>query len=246
METDPVKAGFHPGQPGHKLQAAKPYPNGYHASTYQVFDCSCGGLSLSTRMVADGTAADSRSTRKFREHLDVINTPDDAVTEIGVVKKKRVTWRVVVFPRTYRDVVLYESGRYKDWSTNLKGWYTHYPWAIGLDKGKSGKVIAGTFQSRNQAIAKAMEILDKNIDAGFEVTYEFDRQTPAAAVLTTSPRDTITKLLDNADVALGGTIGDLESVLEQFSELLSLVPLMQIKHDELLAAKEERTLGLLA
>ena len=188
----------------------------------------------------------SRSIRQWRNHLDAENTPDDLEIHVGDVVKTRTSWKVMVIPRLHRAAQDYSAGhkRWSGWGTIDTGWYSHYGWAIVADKPRGKKTILALASSQRSAIDKAIEILDAQRDAGHSVTYAIDDQAVTLPAHV-SPKNVLADLLDKADGAASGTIGDLEHALTSLDEVINLIPILRTKRDDLAKVKAQRTLGLL-
>lgn len=233
-------AGLKP-HPGHELSGGDSNDERSWWRQYE-YVCSCG--QQFTMVMTAKNKANSRSLANWQRHVESADLPADTIVHVGTITKKRVTWKVVIFPRNYMHAAAY-SGRwhYEKWIGQEGGWYDEYHWAVAADKGKSGKRILTLAKDKRGALTGAVEALTKAEAEGHEVEFVVDRDALSPPV--GSPRALIAGVLDKAEEATAGTIADVEILLAEINEILSFAPILEAKRDELEKIRHDRTIGLL-
>ena len=249
--NNPEELGFDPGVPGHRLMTPEPWHSNpaYGIDDYK-FRCSCGELDIFARRTANGGVGRA-PLRTFKEHIEAVSADPDEVVVVGRVKKPRVTWEVKIISRNYQYAQQYvdASPRWSGWTSGV-GWTGRYPWAIVIDKtskrGKTSKAFHTVAQSRGSAYRKATEMIAKH-EHEFEIEYEGggDLPSPPVPVVVPTFRNTFSDLLARTDVSLTGDISEVQQTMQEIDEVLSLVPVLQARRDELAEIWDQRTTGLL-
>lgn len=244
FSRDPAYFGITSDDPAHVPGQVEDHPNhasGYWYVRYKRITCSCG-LTFEGAALSGGKKLNGQLLRGWRNHLESMKPLSDEVTHVGTISKPRVKWKVVVFSRAYEHADLYANGRFAPW---LKGesYWAHYGWAVAVDKGKRGKTTLNVCRSKQDALNSAHGTLEKGADEGFSVEFAIDKRPQPGAMPTL--RGTVLELLDSAEEALQGTIVDVQVAKEQLDEMLSLIPIIQARRDEIAAAWQDRTTGLM-
>jgi hypothetical protein len=222
--------------PGHTLTCTSQHS---YAKYYYTFVCSCG-MQFSGRMTQQGRMGTS-FVRSWKQHIEADNDGTE-LTHIGTIKKKRVTWKVVIFNRNYPSAGLYDNGRYVDWVTGGR-WYAAYPWAVAVDKMGKGRRILAITKTKKDAIEKALQEIENGEAQGFEVevVIETNHLTTATPTITAQ----LASLLDEANDSLTGDIASLSESIQRIDEVTSLLFILDHKKSELKEAYEKRTTGLI-
>lgn len=246
----PEELGFAPGVPGHRISYVGPW-NPQYASRDHKFACSCG-MEIHARETVKGVGL--RSVRTWKDHIDAVSVDPDMVFEVGTVVKPRVTWVVKVIHRENQYAQSYASGTYwyKNWADKNDPQYAVYaglPWAVVIDKSTkttNNKVLATICASQRDAVKSAMNILVREEERDFAVTYAAGPVAPPVATIVPTFRNTFSELLERTDAAVTGDLNDVEETMKELDEVLGLIPVLQARREELASIWESRTVGLLS
>jgi hypothetical protein len=227
-EDEHVALGYDSPIPGHHLVV---YSQSLWSTTFR---CECGKMQLYARQTDSGKVSRAYS-KDYRTHLLNLSIPYDSMTRVGSIVKTRITWDLNVFTVNHPEALMYASNqRWRNWI--VEGPMNIYIWILGVEKRNNnpkGKAptnsILGLYRSRDDAVVQALKQLDKSEQQGLKVERFIDLQAGIEAK-TISVTDMLTDLVVRADTASTSTqIG----MLRQMDELLSLVPIIQTKADNL-------------
>lgn len=206
--------------------------------SYNNYYCSCGAT-LYISVKKDGTA-NAWGKREWKDHCDVVQTPDDFYVEIGSVQKSRVKWDVRVMSTNHPDYVKYQVPAHAYWmhwyqrelaqNSNFKAF------AVCVAKsGKSKWTVNRVTDSRDAALKIAADIVRKasnNPDHVAELTH--GDGTPVVEVVSVDICKATSQILNEADEAV--TNGDLFVIMakrRELQDILNMRPLLEAKLSEL-------------
>jgi hypothetical protein len=239
-----AEVGFAPGRPGHSLTETQ--INQYNV--YWVCDC---GAQFYTRYKRDGQIGKATS-RYWRQHLDSLDLPDDEIIPVGVVRKPRVEWQIYVFSRSYAGAEDFVKGtRYKGWLLGAAGnhaqWYNMQHYAVGVRRVSSkgnhlGYSLHTLARTKQDAVAKARLLMQREADDGHKVNDMMDDALPVAL----NPESSFASLLSRIDETVEtGNLPEVEAVLAEVTQVLSLTPVLEQRVIDLEARKTEVVKGML-
>lgn len=232
---------FAEGTAGHRLTDAVKNPTAYWES--YSFTCTCGAV-FEGKPRADGTL--SKGTRElWRRHVEAESADPNEAYEVGQIKKPRITWDVKVINASHPQADSYSANNrwMKDWPSDT-GWHMHYRWGVVADKttkgGKTSRTLITICRSKQEAVRNAIRFIEKHDEFETSLAESLPQGVPVASF-----RTTMMELLDRTDTAADGDILELDLTVKELDEVLSLVPVITARRDELARKYEDRTVGLL-
>lgn len=246
MSKTAESVGFEPGTQGHTL-GPHPTQKGYSGAEY--WQCSCG-FQVYARYKQNGKIGKTAS-RYWRQHLDAQTLPDDEIIPIGKSTRPRIIWEYYVFSRTYAGVDEFaHRTRFRNWAKagSTGGWMDMHHWAVGVrriskSKGTTlGNSVLLIARTKEEAVAKARKNLTRDQDDGHNVEWTLTDTMP----LPINPQSSFATLLTRLETAVeDGNLVDVEAMEAEVTQILSLVPVLELGVQRLAQRKQEVVAGML-
>jgi hypothetical protein len=238
----PEQAGFKESLPGHTISQGGPI-SGWRNGHY--WNCSCGEL-FHVYHNADGKAS-AGSLRAWRWHLSAnTNTTHDEYIPMGAVDMTRTRYEYYIVGRDHVDIDSWVNNdprhQWKAWATRGHTYYGPYHYAITTlrrpTNAKSTREpvrrIESVARSINEALAHVEKLLSRQEDKGYLVKREDHDMTPPPM----HPESSFVDMLDRADkVIKEGNVLEIKTMLEEVGLVLGMVPVLEQKKAELVAAQ---------
>lgn len=248
---DPASMGFSEGIPSHSIVLCESYE--HFGSAYLETACKCG-FTFRGRLTKSGKGS-TYSISAFRNHLQEMTADPDEENLIGKFEKTHLTFMLKVIHRNHPIVA--EAAEYskpffkKNWlAADASSYWQQHGWTILIErfskKGTKLKVpfkLAGVYRSREYAISKAIDYLNKQAEKGFTVDHSL---SSIPTQVLPSFGNTLSNMLTLADDAMaGGELADVVAAIEDLDSAISFFDVIKSRREELARIKQQRTVGLL-